>query len=180
MKHACEILSAHAPEYISTVRALFREYADALGIDLCFQGFREELDTLPGAYAPPGGLLLLAVDNSADRTPAGCVAYRTVADGVCEMKRLYVRPAYRKTGLGREMTTRLVDHARAKGLRTMVLDTLNTMTAALTLYRSLGFVDTQPYSYHPVPGTVCLGLALDGSNPIHLPPPSACRPDSCH
>ncbi len=180
MRHACDILSAHAPEHIPTIRALFQEYADALGIDLCFQGFREELDSLPGAYAPPSGLLLLAVDESADRSPAGCVAYRTIADGVCEMKRLYVRPAYQKTGLGREMTTRLVDHARANGLRSMVLDTLDTMTAALTLYRSLGFVDIQPYSYHPVPGTVCLGLALDGSNPTHLPPISAARSHSCH
>jgi len=180
MRNELEILPAHAPDYTATIRALFQEYADALGIDLCFQGFREELDSLPGAYAPPGGLLLLAVDTSADRAPAGCVAYRTVADGVCEMKRLYVRPAYRGTGLGREMTTKLVDHARAKRLRSMVLDTLDTMTAALTLYRTLGFAGIQPYSYHPVPGTVCLGLALDGSKPIHLPPPSACRSDSCH
>lgn len=138
-------------------RTLFEEYAGALGIDLEFQGFREESATLPGAYAPPGGRLLVARVN---QTAVGCVAVRPLEPGICEMKRLYVRPGYRGSGIGRGLVEAVVREARAAGYRSMRLDTLETMARARSLYRALGFRPTAPYRHNPLPGAEFLELDL--------------------
>lgn len=132
-------------------KALFAEYADALGIDLCFQGFEGELATLPGKYAPPEGELLLA---SGGGQAAGCVAFRRLEDKVCEMKRLYVRPAFRGTGLGRRLAEEVMAAARKRGYERMRLDTLATMPSASALYRSLGFREIAPYYQNPIAGAL--------------------------
>jgi len=148
---------AVSAQEVQTARTLFREYEKGLGISLCFQNFDEEVATLPGAYAPPGGRLLLAfVENQ----PAGCVALRKIGDGVAEMKRLYVRPAHRGTGLGRKLAEAVLDEARAIGFRAVRLDTLATMKKAQALYLSMGFTDIPPYNDHPVEGTRFMELRL--------------------
>lgn len=152
-----KIVSAHEGDRLEDARALFVEYANGLGIDLCLQGFDEELRTLPGRYSPPRGRLLIAVSGD---TAAGCVALREIEAGVCEMKRLYARPAFRGNGLGRLLAEAIVREGRAIGYRRMVLDTLQTMAAARGLYRSLGFRVIEPYGHHPYAGTEYLGLDL--------------------
>ncbi len=139
------------------VRSLFKEYADSLGIDLCFQDFQEELATLPGSYAPPDGRLLLAFHND---QPAGCVALRPLEPGICEMKRLYVRPAFRSLGVGKLLAEQVISEARTVGYRRMRLDSLPSMTAALGLYRRLGFREMPPYRANPIEGAVFLELEL--------------------
>ena len=146
-----EIRLARIPDEVPAIRDLFREYADRLGIDLCFQSFEEELASLPGAYAPPSGRLLV-VDAGTEL--AGCVACRRHALGVCEMKRLYVRPAFRGLGLGRRLIDRLAADAISIGYEAMVLDTLPVMAEAIGLYRSAGFVPIEPYTFNPVPGAL--------------------------
>ncbi len=152
-----DIRPAEWPADAETVRTLFREYAAELGVDLCFQGFAEELATLPGRYAPPGGRLLLAWRGD---EAAGCVALRPLAAGACEMKRLYVRPAARGEGLGRALAQGICAQARAAGHARMYLDTLETLAAARALYRSLGFVAVPAYNDNRLPGVEFLALAL--------------------
>jgi GNAT superfamily N-acetyltransferase len=136
---------------------LFLEYADSLGFDLCFQGFQEELEGLPGLYAPPRGRLYVA---SVGDEFVGCVGLRPMDAAVCEMKRLYVRPRARGHGIARALVYQLILDARHIGYERMYLDTIETMTEAMALYRSVGFEECQPYSYHPVPGTKCFSLML--------------------
>lgn len=152
-----EIGEATRPEDVATVRELLREYERALGVDLCFQGFAEEVAGLPGDYAPPRGLLLLARNGS---DIAGCIALRPVNDDTCEMKRLYVRDAFRASGLGRRLVERVIATAQALGYRRMVLDTLPTMVSAQRLYESFGFRDIAAYRHNPIAGTRFLGLEL--------------------
>ena len=152
------IVDAMAVDDGLTVRRLFEEYAASVGIDLCFQGFAEELAGLPGNYERPRGRLLLALQDGAT---AGCVALRPLEQVVCEMKRLYVRPAFRAHGIGRVLVSRVVQEARQAGYQQMRLDTLPSMTAAQALYRRLGFQEIAPYRNNPIGGAVFLELQLD-------------------
>jgi len=138
---------------VELVRTLFREYADALGVDLSFQGFEEELAALPGGY---DAVLVARLGDE----PAGCVGVRPLDAGICEMKRLYVRPVARGSGLGRALAEAVVARARDLGYARMRLDTLPQMGAAQELYRSLGFVEIPPYRHNPVSGTTYLELRL--------------------
>ena len=146
---------------LEAVRAILREYAASLAIDLCFQGFEAELAGLPGDYAPPGGRLLLA---HVDGALAGCGALRALADtdhaNACEMKRLYVRPAFRRFGLGRALAEALLDEGRRAGYSTMLLDTLDEMESARELYARLGFVECAPYYFNPIAGAHYLKATL--------------------
>ena len=146
---------------LDDTRAIFREYAAQLGVDLCFQGFEEELTALPGEYAAPDGALLLAF---VDGVLAGCGAFRPLRDvdypNACEMKRLYVRRAFRRFGLGRLLARQLMDRAIEAGYSTMLLDTLDDMEAARNLYETLGFEEVPPYYFNPVPGAHYLKVDL--------------------
>jgi len=152
-----EIRPAHLANDVPLVRQLFREYAEGLGIDLCFQDFATELALLPGKYAPPNGRLILAWD--AEQT-VGCVALRPVDSEACEMKRLYVRPPARGCQLGRKLAERICREAREAGYRRICLDTLPSMTSAIALYESLGFRPIAPYVFNPIAGALFLGLTL--------------------
>ena len=140
---------------------IFREYAASLDVDLCFQNFDAELASLPGEYAPPRGHLLLAY---VDDRLAGCGALRPFADAedgnACEMKRLYVRPAFRGVGLGRVLAKALLDEARRAGYTTVLLDTLDDMEAARELYASIGFTEIPPYYFNPIAGAHYLKAEL--------------------
>lgn len=142
---------------VEEVRRLFLEYQAAIGVDLCFQGFAEEVATLPGCYARPAGRLLLAVD---DDSVSGCVALRPLEGLDCEMKRLYVRPSARGRGVGRLLTASLLNETREAGYARICLDTLPSMVEAQALYRSLGFVEVPPYCYNPIAGTSYMALSF--------------------
>jgi ribosomal protein S18 acetylase RimI-like enzyme len=147
-----------ADDLVATAQ-LFRAYAASLDVDLCFQGFDAELAGLPGKYGPPTGELLLA--RAVDGRPVGCVALRAPEHaGSCEMKRLYVAPAARGTGLGARLVQAIVAEAARRGYREMRLDSLPSMTAAVALYRKLGFAPMEPYYATPVAGTVFLRRSL--------------------
>jgi ribosomal protein S18 acetylase RimI-like enzyme len=156
-----KVLIPDTTSELDAVRGLFVEYAASLNVDLCFQNFTTELATLPGEYAAPrGGLLLATVDGEL----AGCCAMRPL-DAVdypnaCEMKRLYVRPAYRGRQLGRLLAESILEIARLAGYDCILLDTLNDMEAARALYEELGFEDIPPYYYNPIAGAHYLKAAL--------------------
>lgn len=154
------IRPAAIPEDLAQVRALLREYEVELDVDLCFQGFEQEMAGLPGDYAPPQGALLVAEVEGAI---AGCVALRPLAAGTCEMKRLYARPAFRGRRVGRALAEAAIAEARRIGYRAMRLDTLPVMSEAQGLYARLGFVDIAPYRDNPVPGARYLELDLIGA-----------------
>ena len=147
------------PQDIAETTVLFREYADWLGIDLSFQGFEAELASLPGKYAPPGGELMLARAPTGDAL--GCVAMRPLeGTAVCEMKRLYVRPAARGLGIGVALVEAIIGCAQELGYAQMKLDTLAGMAEAFALYKRFGFLKIPAYYHNPVPGTVYLGKRL--------------------
>ena len=152
-----QISQAITSEQIAAIRGLFQEYAAWLRIDLGYQSFDEELAVLPGLYAPPRGRLLLATGTDGS---AGCVALRPIGDAVCEMKRLFVKPAYQGRGLGRTLAQRVISDAQSDGYSTMRLDTLPFMSGAMRLYESLGFVQRSAYYDTPLPETVFMELQL--------------------
>ncbi|WP_243363159.1 GNAT family N-acetyltransferase [Fundidesulfovibrio terrae] len=170
-----KIVDATGGPALEEIRTLFREYSQGLGISLCFQGFEEELSGLPGRYAPPGGTILLALAegdapgaasdaetaSDAGWRAAGCVAVRPLDEpGVCEMKRLYVRPDFRGMKLGRLLAEAAIEKARAAGYRAMRLDTLPSMASAIAMYEKLGFADIEPYCHNPHAGVRYMELAL--------------------
>jgi putative acetyltransferase len=148
-----ELLTPATAALLDEARAIFREYADSLGVDLCFQDFKAELASLPGEYIAPQGALLLA---TVDGEVAGCGALRPLPEcdyaNACEMKRLFVRPAFRRFGLGRLLAQALLDRGLQAGYSAMLLDTLDDMEAARGLYASLGFEEIPPYYFNPIPG----------------------------
>ena len=146
------------PADLDEVRDMYRAYARWLGVNLAFQGdFELEVTSLPGKYAPPAGRLLVA---RAPTELAGTVALRSLGQGVCEMKRLFVREAYRDQGLGRTLVHEILDQARNIGYQKMRLDTLAHMTEAVTLYRSVGFQIIPAYYYNPLPDVVYFEIQL--------------------
>ena len=152
------IFQANSDEDIQQARALFEEYASGIGISLCFQNFDQELKNLPGDYAPPDGRLLLATE---DDQLAGCIALRKLAPGICEMKRLFLRPSYRGQGRGKALVEAIIDEARKLGYTQMRLDTLpGRMDKAIALYQSIGFVEIDPYCENPVEGAKFMELDL--------------------
>lgn len=161
-----DIRPADFPQHLGIVQSLFRAYASSLDVSLDFQDFDSELLGLPGHYAPPEGRLLLAWRAA---EAVGCVALRPLEDGICEMKRLYVSPRARASGLGRQLAEHICEQARVAGYRRMRLDTLPSMSAARRVYESLGFRAIPPYCFNPVPDAVFLELALSEGFQRQLP-----------
>ena len=154
MRHAKpKLITPQSQADLDATRQIFREYADGLGVDLCFQDFESELTGLPGDYAEPRGALRLALVGG---LLAGCCALRPIDNAdypdACEMKRLYVRPSFRGMGLGRTLVESMMDAARVTGYRHLLLDTLDDMEAARALYDELGFVEVPPYYHNPIAG----------------------------
>ena len=156
-----DVRHARSPDDVQAIRDLFIDYQQDLGIDLCFQGFQEELRLLPGDYADPSGALLLA---TVDGAPAGCCALRPLPSSdhlnACEMKRLFVRRAFRGFGLGRQLVERILVQAQLAGYTNMLLDTLSDMEAARALYQEFGFVEVAPYYHNPIAGAHYLKVTL--------------------
>lgn len=145
-------------ELVNQTKELFIEYANSLNFSLCFQGFDEELAGLPGEYSPPSGRLILACD---DGKLAGCVALHRIDDNVCEMKRLYLRPEFRKKGIGRRLANTIIEIALEIGYAKMRLDTVPSMKEAILLYHSLGFAEIGSYRPNPVPGAIFMEMELE-------------------
>lgn len=152
-----EFIIAWTEEDYREARTLLREYEAASEVDLCFQGFEEEFQTLEQMYGPPGGRFLLVRSGDAI---AGGVALRDLGGGICEMKRLYLRPGFRGRGLGRKCAERVVQEAREVGYARMRLDTLPSMPEAIALYRSMGFREIAPYTENPVEGALFMELVM--------------------
>jgi len=140
---------------------LFVEYAKSLDYDLCFQGFEREIATMPGAYAPPRGRLLVVGDRD---DAFGCIALRPIDEDTGEVKRLFVREGHRGDSWGRRLAEALIGEARGIGFRQLKLDTLESMHAARALYAALGFRPCEPYYHNPIPGVIYMSLRLDGSH----------------
>jgi GNAT superfamily N-acetyltransferase len=157
-----QIRKALIPGEVPVLLELFEEYAGSLGIALDFQGFERELVELPGRYAAPGGALWLAI---ADGRAIGCVGLRPLRADLCEIKRLYVQPAFRGTGLGRRLAETVLAEAGRIGYRRVCLDTLPSMGGAIALYRVLGFTEIEPYCDNPVPGALFLGREVEPAEP---------------
>ncbi len=156
-----------SPADLPAARELFQEYARSIGIDLSFQGFDEELASLPGKYSPPRGTLIVARNEG---TACGCVALRPIDERTCEMKRLFVRPGNRGLGIGEELVRRVIEAAEARGYEAMRLDTLQTMQSAVALYQKFGFRDIEPYIYNPIPGARFMEKRLS-PRPVRGPRP---------
>jgi putative acetyltransferase len=152
------LVQAECPAHVAQARELFQEYAQSLGVNLCFQNFEQELAGLPGHYAPPDGRLLLA---EYDGQLAGCVALHKWEDGACEMKRLYLRSSFRGKGLGRAIAEKIIVEARSIGYQRMRLDTIGPlMKDAVEMYRKLGFREIAPYRPNPIAGAMYMELQL--------------------
>ncbi|CDS52440.1 Histone acetyltransferase HPA2 and related acetyltransferases [Polaromonas sp. CG9_12] len=156
-----QFITPDSPDWLAATRQIFTEYAMQLGIDLCFQNFDDELADLPGQYSEPRGALLLAL---VDGEIAGCCGLRALDSvdypNAAEMKRLYVRKAFRRFGLGRQLAETMLDRARMAGYQSVLLDTLNDMESARALYADLGFVDIPPYYHNPMAGAHYLMVDL--------------------
>ncbi|MFZ1081244.1 MAG: GNAT family N-acetyltransferase [Candidatus Kryptoniota bacterium] len=155
-----EMVLPETPALADSAKQLFIEYARSLNFSLCFQDFDKELAGLPGDYVPPSGRLILAYE---DGKLAGCVALHKFGDCACEMKRLYLRPEYRSKGIGKKLALKVIDEARTIGYEKMLLDTVPSMKGAISLYRSLGFIEIGPYRDNPVSGALFMELELNSS-----------------
>jgi ribosomal protein S18 acetylase RimI-like enzyme len=158
MSDAIEVAYVESGSELEEIRSLFLEYAQSLNFSLCFQSFDKELQDLPGRYAPPQGRLILCRMNGA---AAGCIALKPLHNGLCEMKRLFVRPEFRGKSIGLKLVTRLIEDAKQIGYPAMRLDTIaGKMDPAIALYRRLGFKEIPPYYENPVPGAAFFELAI--------------------
>jgi putative acetyltransferase len=156
-KYTIELITNNSDGQLDEIKSLFQEYTASLGFDLCFQEYEKEYEGLPGEYAPPQGRLYLAKYNGAS---AGCVALRRLEENICEMKRMYVKPAFRGKGIGRVMAETVISVARDIGYKRMRLDTIDTMKEAITLYTSFGFKPIPPYRHNPIKGAYFMELVL--------------------
>lgn len=156
-KNVIEFKNITGQELLDEIKQLFLEYTQSLDIDLTFQDFGTEFKTLPGKYAPPDGVLILAL---VDGKEAGCIALRKISESICEMKRLYVRDEYRRLGIGKKLIIIMLEEATKIGYQYVRLDTLPTMKNAQDLYRKFGFYDIEPYIYNPIKGTRFMELKL--------------------
>lgn len=157
MKSSVRIVNADSPNLLDKAKELFLEYARSLNFSLHFQHFDKELAELPGEYSPPTGRLLVALEGD---EAIGCVGLRRINNETCEMKRLYIRPAHRRKGIGRQLAVEVTREAEEAGYTRMRLDTLTSMKEAVSLYRSLGFKDIEQYRPNPIPGALFLELTL--------------------
>jgi ribosomal protein S18 acetylase RimI-like enzyme len=152
-----ELIRVIDKEHLIVIRELFLEYAESLGFSLCFQDFDNELAGLPGEYAPPTGCLILSVVNS---IPCGCVALHKLEEGICEMKRLYIKPEFRGKGFGKLLVNAVIDEAKKIGYTKMRLDTVPQMKEAINLYREIGFKEIEPYRENPIDGALYMEMDL--------------------